>query len=109
MKHPVQPLIMDKHGIVRFMSNRLVNYMFDVTANIHGYDFASDYPVAEQEQLAQLTGVSLKLFRNLPFATPETIAVADVMYREKISEDKARIRWLEKRVKELENQIGTAS
>ena len=109
MKHPIQPLIMDKHGVVRFMSNRLVKYMFDVTTDAHGYDFTSDYPASEREQLAQLIGVNLKLFQYLPYVSPETIAVADAMYSEKISEDKARIRWLEKRVKELENQIETAS
>lgn len=99
---------MDKHGIVRFMSNHLVNHLFDVTTDLHGYDFISEYPASEQEQLAQLTGISLKLFRKLPYVSPETIAVADAMYREKISEDKARIRWLENRVKELESQIRTA-
>ena len=109
MRHPIQPLIMDKHSIVRFMPNRLVNYMFDVTTDMHGYDFTSDYSASEQEQLAQLTGVSLKMFRNLPYVSPETIAVADAMYREKISEDMSRIRWLENRVKELENQIETAT
>lgn len=102
---------MDKHGIVRFKENKIVSRMYDIMTDLYKSHapVTSDYTDEDNEHFSQLIGVRWDDYKGLPFTTPETIAVADVMYREKISEDKARIKWLEKRVKELENQIGTAS
>jgi hypothetical protein len=104
MRHPVQPLIIDKYGVVRFKENMIVKSLKNMS-NIHILDKiwegASD---EDKEQLVQLFGQSLSTFRVFPFASPESIAIADTMYREKISEDKARIKWLEERVKGLEGK-----
>ena len=102
MRHPVQPLIIDKHGVVRFKENRIVTHMWSSMMSVGGVDFHDHFLKTDNEQLSQLTGITFNMFKDLPFASPETIAIADTMYREKISEDKARIQWLEKRVKELE-------
>jgi hypothetical protein len=68
-RHPVQPLVIDPHGRVRFKRNAIVDYLAEGKLN----DLARmDFPQEDWEQLAQLIGYSLDGFGTLSYVTDET-------------------------------------
>ena len=98
MKHPIQPLALDAHGVLRFQANVLVKSLLD-----HGSDTGCgmnelaliDATPADKMQLAQLIGYSLDGFGTLGYVTDDEYKAAAKMHDEGLSEDKARIAALE--------------
>jgi hypothetical protein len=76
MKHPIQPLIKDIHGRLRFKENRIVTFLLE-----NGwYDMNSlakeDFSQEDREQFAQLIGYSLDGFGTLSYVSDETYLAA---------------------------------
>ena len=68
-RHPVQPLVTDPHGRLRFKRNAIVDHLTTGKLN----DLAAmDFPQEDWEQLAQLIGYSLDGFGTLSYVTDET-------------------------------------
>lgn len=59
-KHPMQPIILDRHGIARFKRNNLVCFILD-----------------NWVQLAQLIGYSVSGFGDLHYADKHSVRKAD--------------------------------
>ncbi|EPA0058723.1 hypothetical protein ACQYIJ_000657 [Enterobacter cloacae] len=74
-KLPMQPLVIDSHGTLRFKENPIVRKLLDY-ATEHGYglnEIARDELEAEdQMQLAQLIGYSLSGYGTLSYVTDES-------------------------------------
>lgn len=72
MKHPMQPLIIDANGVVRFQENKMVSFLLD-WATERGMDMNElarwEFPTADQTQFAQLIGYSLGGFHELPYVS----------------------------------------
>ncbi len=71
-RHPLQPLVTTKSGIVRFKSNAIVCFLLD-----HGKFNMNDLAVMkftaeDREQFAQLIGYSLSGFEELSYVTNKT-------------------------------------
>lgn len=69
--HPVQPLVRDADGIIRFKPNKIIVFLmntskFDLNDLLYMEFSAEDYV-----QLAQLMGNSLKYLSELPYVTDE--------------------------------------
>lgn len=66
--HPIQPLVKDGHGVLRFKENKIVSDLLDL-ASKHGLslnDIAlKDYTNEDRAQLAQLIGYSLSGYSEL--------------------------------------------
>lgn len=78
---PMQPLVRDEHGVIRFRENRLVSLLLDYSAR-HGLGLNAlatipGITAAEHMQLAQLIGYSVSGFGDLSYADPEVVATAD--------------------------------
>jgi hypothetical protein len=68
-RHPIQPLVTDAHGRLRFKRNAIVDHLAEGKLN----DLACmDFPQEDWEQLAQLIGYSLDGFGTLSYVTDET-------------------------------------
>lgn len=68
-RHPLQPLVEDARGTVRFKANAIVVHLTRDKLN----DLASmDFSTEDREQLAQLIGYSLGGFAELSYVTDET-------------------------------------
>lgn len=66
-KHPVQPLVKDKHGVTRFKENKIVRYLLD-NGPFNMNDIAVlDVPREDHVQFAQLIGYSLSGFGDLSY------------------------------------------
>ena len=101
-KNPMQPIITDGQGVVRFKSNKLVEILLD-----HGQatglglnELAAKYYRDEStrddwQQLAQLIGYSVSGFGDLSYVDDETYNAASEMADKGVSEQEAKIMVLE--------------
>ncbi len=81
MTHPMQPVVRDKTGVLRFQANAIARYLLD-----HGgidlnrlalLDFTDD----DRMQFAQLIGYSVSGYSELDYASDESVDAADEMAR----------------------------
>jgi hypothetical protein len=94
-KHPIQPLIKDDKGILRFKHNAIVRSLLDDGPydmnNLSVMTFSSE----DREQFAQLIGYSLSGFFELDYVTDSTYLTAAKMAESNSDEKDARIKYLE--------------
>lgn len=74
-KLPIQPLVIDAHGTLRFKENPIVRALLDY-ATEHGYGLneiaLEEFDAEDQMQLAQLIGYSLSGYGTLSYVTDES-------------------------------------
>ncbi|HCM9273871.1 TPA: hypothetical protein N5L20_002681 [Enterobacter kobei] len=74
-KLPMQPLVIDAHGTLRFKENPIVRKLLDY-ATEHGYGLneiaLDEFEAEDQMQLAQLIGYSLSGYGTLSYVTDES-------------------------------------
>lgn len=69
VEHPMQPLIVDDSGVVRFKRNAIIDRLFHERA----IDLRLDtVPIEDVEQFWQLLGYSVSGYSDLSFIRPET-------------------------------------
>ena len=83
-RHPNQPIVIDPHGVARFMENKLVRMLLDHgTKTGMGLNelavLSSEHGVSRNDwqQLAQLIGYSVNGYGDLSYADGRTVAAAD--------------------------------
>ena len=79
MKPPMQPLVVDPSGVVRFQENKIVRALLDYCSErgmslneLHRMDFTQQ----DRTQFAQLIGYSLSGFHELSYASDEDALAA---------------------------------
>lgn len=109
-KHPIQPIVEDSEGVLRFKENKLVTYLLDrgaVDLNQLGTIAASN---EDWEQLYQLTGISVSGFGSRSQVSDEAYNAAVKMHEQGMSEEAARIKSLEAQLdsmkKAFQQQLG---
>lgn len=69
--HPMQPIVMDPHGVVRFKANPIVRLLLDY-ASERGLDLNKlaimQFSDEDRSQLAQLIGYSVSGYGDLSYA-----------------------------------------
>jgi len=70
-KHPVQPLVIDPDGIVRFKPNKIVRFLLDAGPFDLNKLALMPWDDEDHVQLAQLIGYSLSGFGELSYVSPE--------------------------------------
>ena len=94
MKHPIQPLENDDHGVLRFKANAIVRHLLDHGGIDMNALACMDFSVEDREQFAQLIGYSLSGYSELGYVSDETFAAAQKV-AEGMDERDARIGSLE--------------
>lgn len=74
---PIQPLVKDEDGIVRFKKNTIVKMLLAVSPIDLNRIAIMDFPNEDREQFAQLIGYSLSGFEELSYVSDETYAKAE--------------------------------
>lgn len=83
---PMQPVIVDDHGRVRFRRNKLVEYLLD-HGRIDMNQLANvEFPREDREQFAQLIGYSIAGYHELSYVSDESAALASARAREVMPE-----------------------
>lgn len=98
MKNPIQPLKKDSNGVLRFKGNAIVEHLLEVGQK-HGCGLneiaCMDFTADDRQQFAQLINYSLSGYSELSYVDGDAYGAACEMAAGK-SEDKARIRHLER-------------
>ncbi len=76
MRHPIQPLVTDKHGVIRFKENTIVSYLLANGGIDLNHLARRDFPQEDREQFAQRIGYSLSGFSDLSYVSDETYDTA---------------------------------
>lgn len=105
MRHPIQPLAFDAHGVIRFTENKIVRNLLDRARDKGIMDLNSiacePYSQEDRQQFAQLIGYSLSGYGELSYVDDASFAVASEMAEAGKDEKDARIEFLETRLAEL--------
>jgi len=85
MSQPMQPLVRDHDGVIRFQKNTIVCYLLDA-GPVDLNDLARlDFPQEDREQFAQLLGYSVSGFGELGYVSAEALRAADLAAEEMVS------------------------
>lgn len=88
--HPIQPLVLDEQGVLRFKKNKIVEFLLDnggIDLNQIGM---GDFSREDREQFAQLIGYSYSGAGDLDYTSNEVLDTAISMYENGKSEAEAR-------------------
>lgn len=102
--HPMQPVVNDEHGVLRFRENAIVRYIVDHAADVvhpgaHAIDpdtgrpyhqgkldlnkiAMRDFSQEDREQFAQLMGYSVAGYHELSYVSDESATRASALARE---------------------------
>lgn len=96
MNHPIQPLVKDAKGTLRFKANAIVQHLLDThpTSNMNKLAIL-DFSDEDRQQFAQLIGYSLSGYGELGYVNDDAYGAAAKMADEGLSEKDARIAHLE--------------
>ena len=75
-RQPTQPIIFDSHGVERFQSNKIVEYLLDKTPYAMNDIAMIDFPIGDRVQFAQLIGYSVSGLGDLHYVTKQAWARA---------------------------------
>jgi hypothetical protein len=74
---PMQPVVLDEHGVVRFKANPIVRHLLDHGGIDMNAIARLDFPREAREQFAQLIGYSVSGASELDYASDAVIAMAN--------------------------------
>lgn len=77
MPHPMQPIIQDDSGVIRFQKNAIVRFLLDAGPFDMNQIALMPFTQEDREQFAQLIGYSVSGFGELSYASAESVAKAD--------------------------------
>lgn len=75
-KHPIQPLVKDEQGVVRFKKNAIVRMLLDIGTIDMNKLGTMDFSNEDRIQFAQLIGYSLSGFSELSYVDDKTYELA---------------------------------
>lgn len=105
MTHPIQPLVTDDRGTIRFKANAIVRHLLDHGGIDLNALAGMDFSIEDREQFAQLIGYSLSGFGGLSYVRQDTYATAELMSELGESEAVARIAHLESELQALRQSL----
>jgi hypothetical protein len=87
---PLQPLVKDERGTVRFRANAIVKWLLDAKLIDMNRIATMQFDAEDREQFAMLIGYSLSGFSELSYVSDETVLAAELMAKDGESEAEAR-------------------
>lgn len=100
-KHPIQPLELDLHNVLRFKENRVVSILYEKlrSMGIDPWSLLGRDNVTKDDlrQFAQLIGYSHSGAQDLPYMDDKTLEAAKIAYHSGKTELEARNEYLEER------------
>lgn len=103
MSQPIQPLIEDKHGVVRFKANAIVQHLLDHGGIDLSQIAALDFSREDREQFAQLIGYSWGGACDLGYMTDEVLDAAEAMRKSRASEAECRAATLRAQIEQAKS------
>lgn len=95
MKNPIQPIVKDKLGVLRFKPNAIVEHLLKVARDAGVCDMNKlaflDFSADDRQQFAQLVGYSLSGYSELGYVDSDAYDAAYKMAMTGATEEAARI------------------
>lgn len=92
-KHPMQPVVLDSHGVARFKENKIVSHLLDF-ATAHGCGMNElalmDFSDEDHMQFAQLIGYSVSGYGDLGYASKKSVKKADRRVEKLVGPEQAK-------------------
>lgn len=104
-EHPMQPLVRDEHGVVRFKRNAIVEHLLKYGGIDMNAIARLPFDDRDREQFAQLIGYSVDGFGSLSYARPDIVVAADRMAETGESADAARIATLQNELDAIRSDL----
>lgn len=106
MKNPIQPLVNDAQGVLRFKASNIVQYLLDTHPSCDMNRLAHmEFTDDDRQQFAQLIGYSLSGYGDLSnYVDDEAYETAKHM-TDGLDERDARIAALEQKIAELREAV----
>lgn len=76
-RHPMQPVVFDQHGVVRFKANAIVRYLLDNGGIDMNHLALQNFSEEDEMQFAQLIGYSVSGYGDLSYASRRSVSTAD--------------------------------
>lgn len=76
-KHPMQPIVWDGRGVIRFKKNAAVDYILDNGGIDLNQIAMGKFTIEDREQFNQLIGYSVSGYGDLSFIRRKTVRAAD--------------------------------
>lgn len=105
MRNPIQPLVEDEQGVIRFKENKIVSYLLDNGGIDMNQLAVKDFSEDDRRQFAQLIGYSLSGFGSLPYVNEDTYDAAERMLEDGQDEKEARLAQLENEISVLRRSL----
>jgi hypothetical protein len=109
MKQPIQPLYKTETGQVRFHPNAIVDFLYEwcKSKGMGMNELAMmNFSKEDRQQFAQLIGYSLCGYGELQsYVDDDAYNQAELMYRENLTEEQAKIKHLETELYELRKAL----
>ena len=89
-QHPIQPLVTDQHGVLRFKENKIVRHLLDNGGISLNAIAVMDFTQEDREQFAQLIGYSHSGASDLGYMSDEVLEAAERVHCDGENELQAR-------------------
>lgn len=76
-KHPMQPIVWDGRGVIRFKKNAAIDYVLDNGGIDLNQIAMGNFSIEDREQFNQLIGYSVSGYGDLSFIRRKTVRTAD--------------------------------
>lgn len=86
-EHPMQPLVRDEHGTIRFKENAVVRFLLDAGPFDLNQIWRMPFSIEDLEQFYQQIGYSVSGYGDISGFRRETVAEADRLAEEMLQED----------------------
>jgi len=104
-RNPIQPLIEDGHGVVRFKANKIVEWLCDQRPQCMNEIARMDFTDDDRCQFAQLIGYSHSGSGDLGYVDDYTWHAAKESTDTPFQSAQARIKYLEDLIAEIRNEL----
>lgn len=104
MRNPVQPQIL-VDGVLRFKENKIVSWLLENSSKDMNDIACEEFSVEDRQQFAQLIGYSVSGYSSLDYVDDYSHGVAEIITTLKVTEDQARITYLETLVNTLRKAL----
>lgn len=105
MNHPIQPIVTDEQGTIRFKANAIVEYLLEHGGIDMNHLARQDFTADDRQHFAQLIGYSVGGYGSLSYATDEVYSAAMLMHEQGATQEQARLQHLEDRIQDLKDAL----
>lgn len=102
---PIQPILTDEKGVLRFQANAIVRHLLDNSGIDLNALACIDFPAEDRMQFAMLIGYSLSGAGDLSYFDNATWEAAAAMATRGRTEEQARIEYLSEQLKTLREEL----